>query len=362
MKPSILLIDDNEAQLSKLENGVRSILHDDEATIRTWLPVKEDEDPQTEFGKRIDEGTTLVVTDYDLTGNARTGLFGATIVGWCQAKAIPAGDYSRGRRSGLPDEPNLFELRVPTQSGRDAEYIAALFRGFRSIRQWFEDRPQLIDVKSPAAVLAEGLGLPSLESDFALYSRLPSTGALVDMIRETASDEIKPPYERKRTLVTYIVGHLLVNAVLKFPGPILSQRALLAYCGVDMVEADHVVQLFTQAKYDGPFAELDRFFWFSRVDEALDDYSKNLPAEFEADTLGEANRAAVESELGRPLQRYGCKRCGGRNGGFWCPFTDRTVCQLPDCSVAVTSWIPQGARLSRVERDFYDEWAPVLGL
>src|SRR6185295_4753823 len=175
MKPSVLLIDDNEAQLSKLASGLQAKLDYDEAMIRTWAPAHGDEDPQAEFEKRIDEdNTTLVVTDYDLTGKARTGLFGSTIVGWCQSRAIPVGDYSRGGRSGLPTEPNLFELRVPTQPGQDADYIATLFRGFRSIRQWFEARPELIDVKSPAAVLAEGLGVPSLESDFALYSRLPS--------------------------------------------------------------------------------------------------------------------------------------------------------------------------------------------
>lgn len=362
MKPSILLIDDNEAQLLKLEAGLRAKLLDEEVEVRTWVPARSDEDPQAEFEERVNGDTTLVVTDYDLTGKARTGLFGATIVGWCQTMAIPVGDYSRGGRSGLPKEPDLFELRVPTETGRDAEYIAAVFRGFRAIRQWFDARPQLLDVKSPAAVLAEGLGVPSLESDFALYSRLPSTGALVEKIKETAPDAVRPNDAQKRALITYIVGHLLVNAVLKFPGPILSQRALLAYCGLDMMEADNVTQLFTQAAYAGPFAELDRYFWFSKVDEALDEYSKALAVDFQPVTLGEANRAAVEAKLGKGLQRHGCKRCDGQNGGFWCPFTDRTVCQLAECSVAVTSLIPQGARLCRVEREFYDEWAPVLGL
>lgn len=361
MPSSILLIDDDEAALQRLTDALRSKVGD-EAEIRTWPPIRADEDPQAEFEKRVDADTTLVVTDYDLTRQGRTGLFGATIVTWCQNRAIPVGDFSRGGRSGLPKEPDLFELRVPTQPGRDAEYIAALFRGFRDIHQWFEARPQLLKLKSPAAVLAEGLGVPALENEFALYSRLPSTGALVDMIKETADEKAKPDSDQRRKLITYIAGHLLVNSVLRFPGPILSSRALLAYCGVDVAEADAVTQLFTQAAYAGPFADLDRFFWFGKVDGTLDEVSVNLVSAGEPETIGEANREAIEAKLGKTLQRHTCPRCDGKNGGFWCPFTDRTVCQLPNCSVAVTSWIPQGARLCRVERGFYDEWAPVLGL
>jgi hypothetical protein len=360
MTPSILLIDDNEAQLSNLAAGLKGEILSDEATILTWAPSGKD-DPRKRFNEFIEgNDTTLVVTDYDLTGKARTGLFGSTIVGWCQAEAIPVGDYSRGRRNGLPTEPNLFELRVPTQAGEDSSYIAALFRGFSAIRRWFEDQPKLIDERSPAAILAEGLCEPSLESDFALYARLVSAGALVDKIKETAPESKRPDNARKQALLTYIIGHLLVNAVLRFPGPILTRRALLAYCGVAESEAENIVELFAQARYSGPFAGLDDYYWFSKVDKLLEGYSKGL--EIEAETLGEVNRLSVEDKLKRKLERHACKRCNGKNGGFWCPFTERTVCQLPDCSVAVTSWIPEGARLCRVEREFYDEWAPVLGL
>lgn len=55
----------------------------------------------------------------------------------------------------------------------------------------------------------------------------------------------------------------------------------------------------------------------------------------------------------RPLANHVCPRdgCGGRRGGFLCPFTFRTVCTRIDCSIAASGWIPQGAQLSRVERE-----------
>jgi len=79
-------------------------------------------------------------------------------------------------------------------------------------------------------------------------------------------------------------------------------------------------------------------------------------------TVGEMNRAALEKQLGAVLPRHGCTRCQGQNGGFYCPFTKRAVCLRSDCSVGSNGWIPPGARLCRIEKDYFDEWSPLLGL
>lgn len=363
MKKSILLIDDKAAALHEMESALRVHLPPEEVDVRTWQPGVEDVDPRQSFDSRVDAHTILVVTDYDLTTHGQMGLFGSTIVGWAQSRGIPAGDFSRGNPGNLPKEPNLFELRVPTSVEAGASFIAHVFRGFAAIRQAISDDENLMrHLRSPAAAVAKLLGRPDAESAFALYGvRLGGTnGALLERIARTAPSDVEPDIEEKRLLLGYIVGHLLLNSILKFPGPILSREALCAYFGIGSVEFDKVSPLMSKARYTGPFCGLSDFFWRSDVDEQLDGLAAGL--ELDAPTPGELNREIIEHKLSIKLQRPTCTRCNGVNGGFLCPFTARTVCQLADCSVGSSSWIPQGARISRIERDFYDEWAPILGI
>src|SRR4029078_11381767 len=99
--PSILLIDDDEAQLAGLQAELADAIGAGAPDIRIWAPSGQDRSAQEVFSAKIDEGTILVVTDYDLTSRGERGLFGPSIVEWCQAKTIPVGDYSR-KRDGLP--------------------------------------------------------------------------------------------------------------------------------------------------------------------------------------------------------------------------------------------------------------------
>jgi hypothetical protein len=362
---SILLIDDDPNLLHDLAQRLTVLLKDDGAEIRSWVPTKDEPDAHQVFSQKVDDETVLVVTDYDLTAQGRTGLFGATIVGWCQTRAIPVGDFSRANVSALPKEPNLFEVRVPTDPEAAAIFVASVFKGFRLIREEITaGGPELLKRKrSPAAVLAEILGVPTVESQFALYGiRLGTNAALMDTLMKTAPAEIEPDDGQKRRLLAYIVGHVLLNAVLRFPGPILTARALAAYVGTNESEESEVSKLFTDARYNGPFSDGAHYFWLSNVDDRLQALTSKLPPDFTAETHGETHRGAIEIAIQRKLNRHDCPRCEGKNGGFLCPFTKRTVCQRPDCSVGSNSWIPQGAKLCRIERDFYDEWAPILGI
>lgn len=363
MKPSIVIVDDKDKLLTELAAALNAQIGA-EAEIRTWLP-KAGEDPQVAFNARIDSSTALVVTDYDLTTQGQTGLFGATIVSWCQSKAIRVGDFSRGNVGNLPKEPNLFEIRIPGDVEKAAPFVAGVYRGFRQIREALSAEVEVLKRKrSPSAVLAEILGVSAAEGQFALYGQRLGTAntALMESIVRTAPEEIEPTEPEKSALLTYLIGHLLLNSVLRFSGPILSDRALLAYLGTDDSETSHVLDLFSEAAYSGPFSGVATFFWLSKIDDILEQLRANLPPQFTAETRGGFNRGIVEAKLGRSLSRHKCKRCEGANGGFLCPFTKRTVCERSDCSVGSSSWIPQGAVLCRIEREFYDEWSPILGI
>src|SRR4051794_25730312 len=109
--PNLILIDDAEDQIRKLELGLRDAFPEGEVEIRTWIPSQADNNPEKRFNDLVDDETVLVVTDYDLTSKGQTGLFGSTIVSWCQSKIIPVGDFSRGNRAAIPSEPNEYEIR-----------------------------------------------------------------------------------------------------------------------------------------------------------------------------------------------------------------------------------------------------------
>lgn len=335
----------------------------DEAEIRTWFPdVEKGKSSQQQFEERIDSDTVLVITDYDLT-KGQTGLLGSAVVQWCQLKFIPVGNFSRGQKTALPSEPDFYEIRVPTDHGA-AAYIAAVYRGFLQLQEALKTPTDALKRKrSPAGYLATVLSRPAEESRFAMYGG--RVGAVSGALMEKLQTEGKHRGTVQPTRVLpYVLGHLLLNGILRFPGPIISRRALAAYLAIADEEAHKVENLFVNAKYGGPFAEVGPYYWLSDIDEILQKLQVDLEAELKnvkAETHGELYRETVERALKQTFRRHVCSRCDGKNGGFLCPLTNRTVCQLPTCSVGSSSWIPAGARLCRIEKDFYDEWAPVLG-
>lgn len=358
---SIVVIDDDGDLLHKLATGLRENLAEEGVEVRTWRPSA-DQDPRAEFDGLVDAGTTLVITDYDLTRNGLTGLFGLSIVSWCQARLIPVGDFSRGQASTLPHEPNLFELRIPTSLDKAIAVGSNAFRGFRDLRaELANDAVQLELLRSPAEALSVALGRPHLEGQFALYmSRLSaSNSSLLDRIRTATTPSTPGP--DKAQLLVYVIGHVLHNAVLRYPGPLLSQSALDAFCATRHEEDLALAEVFATAVYTGPFSSSGPYYWREDVNQVMDQRASTISDEL-YDSIGEYNRAVVEGVVQRPLARHSCSRCGGLNGGYYCPLTDRPVCERPDCSIAANSWIPAGADLCRIERDFYDEWSPLLGL
>ena len=361
---SIVLVDDDREYLGEFRAALDQQLERDEAEVRTWAPSSSDDDPRRSLESLLDGGTVLVITDYNLTRQGLTGLFGSTIVSWCQDKAIPVGDFSRAHHASLPSEPDLFELRVPVEMEAATAYALTMFRGFRAIRDAMDLAVASPDAPpSPATALARMLGHPELEGQIALYMTgvAASNSALLDRIRSSPDG---PTNADKAQLLAYVIGHVLVNGVLRYPGPILSERALCAYLATTPTEGGAVAELFTSARYVGPFSSA-AYYWRSGADAILEGIP--VPTTDQAfETSGAYNRALAESALRRTLVRHDCPRCAGANGGYYCPFTTpssgRPVCERADCSVGSSSLLPAGADVCRIERDFFDEWAPMIGL
>ena len=240
--PEILLIDDEQDKLESLAARVQAEVGAD--IVEQWNPVG-DENPSAAFKTKAGEDTVLVVTDYDLT-TAVKGLFGHSVVAWCRNRFIPAGDFSRGHLEELPEEPDLFKLRVPRDEVNAASYIVRMYDGFRQIQQGIENNPGVLSGgHSPAEVLAALLDRPNLESQLGPYLSRPGlfNASLLDTLTSAGHGNGGATTAEKKRLLTYILGHVLVNAVLKYPGPILAEGPLCAYVAASAEDIDTVSEL-----------------------------------------------------------------------------------------------------------------------
>ena len=260
----------------------------------------------------------------------------------------------------------MFELRVPLNEADAVAYIDRMFEGFRRIQEGIEQDSELLTTqRSPAQVLALLLDRKELKSQLGPYFSKPGlfNSSLLDTLTGGEHKRGSATAAEKTRLLTYILGHVLVNAVLKYPGPILAEGPLCAYLATSPNDIERVAGLFDAARYTGPFDAGERLFWRGDVDEVVE----RLAQEFEVDdteyrSFGDYHRAVIDKALSGSMAKHECDRCDGLKGGFWCPFTKRAVCERSDCSSTASSWVPSGAYACRVERVFFDEWSPILGL
>lgn len=349
----VLVIDDELERLDPLVASVRSVLGES-VGVRPWQPVA-GEDPLERFDSLVAAGIALIATDQDLT-KSRLGLLGSSVTAWAQDRFIPVCNFSRKPERRLPRERNFFELRVPPEPDESARaaYIARIYWGFERIRRFISSAD---DGRPTTQLLAGAMGVPQLEDDVAPF--LTSVGSANSSFMQTVvMGEERPTEVDRVNLLTFILGHVLVNAVLEFPGPILSRATLAAYCAVSEDMADDLAQLFAEAAYNGPFSAPGAYFQRRLVDRQIDSLADDF--DDEPDEPDQYTRIVVERALGS-VRPHGCSRCGGTRGGYWCPFTRRAVCNRSDCSVASNAWIPRGATLCRVEHDYFEELAPLLG-
>ena len=161
-----------------------------------------------------------------------------------------------------------------------------------------------------------------MESQFSQYGIRygGANSALIDRFAETAPESVKPAKEKKAALLSYIMGHLLHNAILRFPGPIMTAEALSAYLAVDRSDESNYLAAFASARYSGPFSSLDAYYWTPLVDEVLTGFDSMVSDSEQYSSTGAYNRARLEAGLKRTLARPGtCPRCGGSSVDFFVP-------------------------------------------
>ena len=353
---NILVIGDNSRNLHQLNLELNKLLGPQGINIITWNLVNIDRNPAQLVKNYLKNNPVLVVTDYDLSSDGLTGFYEPTIVSWCKSQLIPVGEYSQKNKFGYIEHPNLFDIRVPSNDKDAPTQIASIAEGFISIRKFIQTNRELFKSKlSLSEIISLLLEREHLDYEFFWY--IESMDMVSNNILLFMNGSKKVSSKKIQVATAYLIGHLLLNSILKFPGPIISEDALCSYLSISTNELSKLAQVFDKAKYNGPFCSIGRFYWREDIDQIVMKNGEDLQEDYEG--VGDYFQAVIK-KLGINCKPFSCDQCGGKNGGYYCPYTQKTVCDLKSCSVSSSAWIPRGADICRIERKFFDNWTPLL--
>ena len=236
----------------------------------------------------------LVVTYYD-PNNSLNNILGPSIVRSCKSKLVPVGEFSKESRFGFLERPNLFDIRFPSNTECIPSYIANLYDGFKMIREHLNVNPQITkNGMKLSNIMANIAQRDEMYNEFYWYTENidRSNNNLVLYMTEYASNSGKPNQRDIKYLLTYVIGHLFLNSVLKYPGPILSEDVLCSYLSIKRPAPESLQKIFSKAKYKGPFCKLGRFYWRRDIDTII----FNSSGDFNGDYPGEGafNRAVLK--------------------------------------------------------------------
>lgn len=217
------------------------------------------------------------------------------------------------------------------------DWLKGVSTGFQLLREELERRPELLsNPLGPAGILARLLKRAGLHPDLLGYTA-PNFFFF-------GSDGGKPGQDI-RAYATGL-GYWLVNYVLAFPGPILHRAAAAAYLNVtvEMMARQDVQKLIFAATYEGPFAALGGGHYWS------DDLAK-LVEEWGGDI------AKAPGLDGGQLVRV---NANPRGQAFYCMVTQKPISE--DDAAPSPDWIPPGANLARISREYLEQLGPMLSI
>jgi hypothetical protein len=295
---------------------------------------------------------TLVVADYDLSASlSYPGLSEQQVRAAANRLAIPECGYARGVTASSSDFVRLAKQREasivlhfrPGQHEDLAKQAVSIAEGFTFIDGKLPGALKALGRTTPGELMAYILEKPEYADKIALYAS-GDQDRLGDM-KKDEREEVKHYHRR----LSCALGYWLWDSLLRYPGVLVNLVAAASYLNIrdDDFVVPEVQELFTGAKYSGPFAEEARPQWWRGM---LDDIVAR-----EGFTDG---RELASSRLGRPVRQSQCCEEPEIPAGYYCMLSDRPV-SLKN-SKGGLPWFPRGADLARVSRSKYDELAPWL--
>lgn len=297
----------------------------------------------------------LIVCDKDLSnlGEQFIGLSATTVAAVADRLGFPLCLYARGE--GEPKDEELLKSLAPwekkriildySSEDRLAKECSSIFKSFSYIEKAYMELRD-IDRTTPAAALSRILKRPGIEDRIALYGS-GEQGILEEImpfLRDDTAETKKGLTER----MARILGNWLYSSILRFPGILVSTVPAASYLNIDPrdFKKRNIQELFTRAKYTGPFSDLRDWWWRYELDDLL----KRSGC---GDGLAFAKKKRIQV---RP-----CKDPQTRTrAGYYCMVTENPVSDTN--SKSGISWFPAGSDLARIRLDKFNELAPWVGL
>ncbi len=357
----IVLFEDTPKNLQRISKSILSFLSTSDVKLIDFLELFKSEN-QTKYktGLSFDvvEGilennatgiVEMVIVDVDLSRYKDFSINEPIISNICDKLGIPICVYStQVDESEIERIKNWSERSIILNSNLDitvlAKHCVAIYHGFKKIREKFGEFTAK-EFQGPIELLAKVMDAPnSAEAQMALYE----TGYF-----SVFSKSVVEPEVRNRTF-PILLGYWLYNSLLRFPGVLLNNIATASYLNIDLKEFERnkkVREIFDDAMYDGPFSDINSFWWKDRLDELI--------ATVEAENNLSDVQALLKSKGVKKVRSARCIEGQHDGAGFYCIVTKEAVCDKH--SVGNISWIPAGAVLSRIKTSKWNELGPWFG-
>lgn len=287
----------------------------------------------------------LIVIDHDLSKYNDNRLSEPVISIASHAASIPLVRYARINRkpvdnlSDAVEAGSEFSIKVDINNPYEAaKKIINIYDGFKTIKESIKNLEEAERHKGPSNIIANITEAKTQEDNFWMYV---SGANLLKELIEFQDVENKAVIHNKKELIierlSYVMGYWLYNIVLTFPGVILNKIATSSYLHISEEDLEANKKYFEKAKYKGPFFLTEDYWWKEFIDEILDEEDVEIGFE-----LLKKNGVEVEK----------------KEFGYYCVMTQKQISFENSKSL---SWLPNGAILSRVNEDLYDQYAPFFG-
>ncbi len=261
--------------------------------VRNWVTRVENISSLANIDKILKINPILEVTNYGFPDGLKN-IYGPAVVNICKANLIPVGKYSKHVDNDFIENPNLFDIIIPYKSDNLATYIAHIYDGFKMIQEHLNLNPQISDYEmNLPKIMTNIVRRDNMYNDFFWYTKNITDNNLAKYMTENSNFSGKSKKTLIKYILVYVIGHIFLNSVLKYPGPILSEDALCSYLSIKKPAPDALQKLFSGAKYKGPFCKLNRFYWRRDVDIIMYSKGKNLNRNYPRE--GAFNRAVLEN-------------------------------------------------------------------
>lgn len=292
----------------------------------------------------------LVIVDRDLSG-IQNIISESAVINACLQAGIPVCTYHRkppnksssGNLSQVLRQSTSYSISVEV----DENFAKNVVEVGLAFRQIYEAIPSDFSeplLTSPSRVLASILGLQNISIYLDQYAQSSSLASFI--LAQSDDLKIKDSFYRKR--LAFLLGCWLHNHILAFPGVILNEVSTYSYINIDEGTFTKYKNEFKSARYAGPFGNFIEYWVRIKLDEShqeQDDAFGFLKAKYPDDDSIKPCRCSIDSDL---------------EAGFYCVINKKPISLQK--SVGSLAWIPEGADLCRVDRDTYDQLAPLMGL